>query len=193
MTNTIKIVLAIVVTLVIGFVLGVYGAKNSNLGATAYDALHQVGDIYQGSADTLIFRNGVFQGAPIATTTLLTTSGGITNSGALTQSATSTFTGQVTIGTSGTAISAYKCATATWNPDSIGTSTVSGAATSTDIALAGAVMGDTCTGSLTSATTSAASINCFISGTATATIRLLNLGSTALDLATGTAKACYTH
>lgn len=91
------------------------------------------------------------------------------------------------ISTSGVVLSQVY-ATTSWNPGSVGTTSVNAAATSTDIALPGAVMGDYCFGSLTSATSSAASIHCFITGTATATLRLLNLGSTALDLATGTAK-----
>ena len=81
MTNTYKKIIALVVILVIGFVLGVYGAKNGKLGATAYDALHQVGDIYQGPSDTLIFRNGVFQGAPIATSSNISVTGNLTVTG----------------------------------------------------------------------------------------------------------------
>ncbi len=82
------------------------------------------------------------------------------------------------------------CVSTSWNPPSIGTSTPNASATSTDIAFPGAVMGDKCLGSLTSATSSAASVNCFFTGTATATIRLFNIGTTALDLATGTAQVC---
>ena len=161
------IYLGAIALLAIGFVLGIY-ANNArvNFGSTSYDISHFVGDVYQGLNDVKMFANGVFVGPA--------------NMSSLTIN-------------SGTAITAYKCATATWNPPSVGTSTVNVAATSTDIALTGAVMGDTCTGSLTSATTSAASVNCFITGTATATIRLLNIGASALDLATGTAKVCYTH
>lgn len=90
----------------------------------------------------------------------------------------------------GIGIGGNACATATWNPASAGTSSVNAAIVSTDITLPGAVMGDSCLGSLTSATSSNASISCFITGTATATIRMLNIGTGALDLATGTAKVC---
>ena len=94
----------------------------------------------------------------------------------------------------GTEITGYKCVTATWNPGSLASSSIDGiSATSTDIALTGAVAGDLCDASLTSATSSSALVNCTISGTATGTIQLLNIGSAALDLATGTAKVCYTH
>jgi len=86
------------------------------------------------------------------------------------------------------------CATATFNPGSLSTSTI-GNATTTDIALTGAVMGDTCAASLTSATSSALAVSCGITGTATATIEVENLGTTnaAIDPATGTAKVCLTH
>ncbi len=128
-----------------------------------------------------LFTSGVtIRAALVATSTLDVT--GLT-----------TATGGILIGSGGTAISNYKCATSTWDPGSLGTSTVALAATSTDIAISGAVMGDTCSGSLTSATTSAASVNCSITGTATATIRVINLADAALDLGSGTAKVCYTH
>lgn len=92
----------------------------------------------------------------------------------------------------GAAIAESNCATATWNPGSVSTSTITNA-TSTDIALSGAAMGDYCFGSLTSATSSAVRIGCAISGAATATIAVTNLGTTnaAVDLATGTARVCY--
>lgn len=99
----------------------------------------------------------------------------------------------LTIG-GGTAITAYKCATATFNPGSLATSTITNA-TTTDIALTGAVTGDTCSASLDSATSSAIAVACNITGNATATLRVSNLGTTnaAIDIATGTAKVCYTH
>lgn len=82
------------------------------------------------------------------------------------------------------------CGTKTFNPGSIATSTLA-AATSTDIALAGAALGDVCFGSLTSATTTDAQITCVVTQTATATLSLVNLGAAAVDYATGTAKVCY--
>lgn len=135
-------------------------------GGIGYDAIYQVGDIYQGLSQVLAFRDGV-----------------------MTANVSSS---QVQIG-GGTAITSFSCNTASWNPLSIGTSSVNIAATSTDIALTGAVVGDTCSGSLTSATSSAARIQCTITGNATATLGLLNTGTAALDLATGTAKVCYSH
>ena len=89
----------------------------------------------------------------------------------------------------GTEIDLYKCATATWNPGSIATSTLA-AATSTDIALSGAVLGDLCIGSLNSATTTAAQVTCAVTATGTTTIQLVNLSETAVDYATGTARTC---
>ena len=93
---------------------------------------------------------------------------------------------------SGTTIGEFNCATSTWNPGSIATSTLDGGAvTSTDIALSGSAMGDLCLASLTSATTISADVTCDITGTATSTINLYNIGASALDLATGTARVCY--
>lgn len=108
------------------------------------------------------------------------TTGSVTNSGA------------ATIG-GGTSISKYQCAMATWNPPSLATSTPNGAATSTDIALSGAVLGDLCVASLTTATTSAVSVNCNISATGTSTIRVINTSLGNVDLDSGTAKVCYIH
>lgn len=93
---------------------------------------------------------------------------------------------------SGTTFGELNCATATWNPDPIATSTTDGAASvATDIALSGAAMGDMCWASLTSATSPAADVRCNITGTATSTIILYNIGNTTLDVATGTARVCY--
>ena len=89
----------------------------------------------------------------------------------------------------GTEIDLYNCATATWNPGSIATSTLA-AATSTDIALSGAVLGDVCIASLTSATTTAAQLTCAVTATGTSTIQLVNISETAVDYATGTARTC---
>lgn len=104
------------------------------------------------------------------------------------------FNAGLSIGGQGnTPVAVRNCVTATWNPASTAGTSVSSSDTSVDIPIPGAVMGDTCVGSLTSATTSAAQIECNITGTATATISEVNTSGGALDLATGTAKACYTH
>jgi hypothetical protein len=92
---------------------------------------------------------------------------------------------------SGATLLEHGCNTATWNPPSLGTSSVTLAATSTDIVLTGAALGDICVASLTTATTTAAGINCTITQNATATIRAVNYGTTALDLDSGTARVCY--
>lgn len=98
------------------------------------------------------------------------------------------------ITTSGTLVTGYKCATSTWNPGSLTVATGTSPATTTDIALSGAALGDICTASLSSATTTDASIECNIAQAATATIQLSNIGrNNALDYATGTAKVCFTH
>lgn len=95
-----------------------------------------------------------------------------------------------TLGVAGTDVTLGTCATATWNPGSVATNTLA-AVTSTDIALSGAAVGDVCLAALTSATTTDAQLTCTITGAATGTIQLVNLGTGALDLATGTASVCY--
>lgn len=118
--------------------------------------------------------------------TNLVLSGTMAVTGASTHTGASTFSSLITYGSSSA------CATSSWNPGSIATSTITNS-TSTDIVLSGSVMGDFCVGSLTSATSSAIRVKCDISGAATATISITNLGTTnaAIDLATGTAKVCY--
>lgn len=101
----------------------------------------------------------------------------------LTITGAATLSGEITLG---------NCGTATWNPGSLASSSVDGiSATTTDIAVPGAALGDSCIASLDSATSTSALFSCNISGTATGTITLANTGSAALDLATGTAKICY--
>lgn len=100
--------------------------------------------------------------------------------------------GTLTIGPSGTAITKYLCGTATWDPAAIGTSTT---AVSVDIAVPGATYGDIVLASLgnPAATTTPLlwSVSGSITGTATATVTLYNFSTTtAINLATSTAKAC---
>lgn len=62
MTKTTSVLLAIA-ALVIGLVGGFFLApKATSLGATAYDNLYQVGNIYQGQSGQLIASNGVVVG-----------------------------------------------------------------------------------------------------------------------------------
>jgi hypothetical protein len=95
-------------------------------------------------------------------------------------------------GASYTIRTAHNCATSSWNPGSLSTSTV-GNATTTDIALTGAVVTDKCEAVLSSATSTALNVECNITGTATATLTLYNNGTTnaAIDVATGTAQVCF--
>lgn len=85
------------------------------------------------------------------------------------------------------------CVSATWNPGSLSADGTSTAATSTDIAFTGLVVGDTCNASLSSATTTSARVNCLVATNATATVTLANVSNAALDLATGTAKFCISR
>lgn len=92
----------------------------------------------------------------------------------------------------GSQLGEFTCATSSWNPGSLASSSVDGiSATSTDIALSGAAAGDLCVAGLSSATSTSARLNCNISSANTSTISLFNIGSAALDLATGTARVCY--
>jgi len=165
MINKITLALAALALVVAGVAISRTGIV-ANLGATAYDVLHQAGDIRQGLSDTLIARAGVLVG--------------------------NVNTASLQVGSS-TAMTLYSCTTATWNAPSIGTSSVSTAATSTDSAFSGALTSDRCAVSLDSATSSEARLSCNVSGSGTTTIQLLNTGPTALDLATGTAKVCITR
>jgi len=63
MTKTTAVSLSIV-TLLIGFILGVYGSANTaqNLGGTTYDASRLVGDVYNGMSEVLMMTNGFFVG-----------------------------------------------------------------------------------------------------------------------------------
>ena len=126
------------------------------------------------------------------TTAATWTAANLVSNGTLDVAATATFSGATVLGSSGTAISNYKCATGTWDPGSIGTSTLL-FTTSTDIALTGAVMGDTCKGSFSTTTTNGIKVECGITGTATGTLFLTNWSAAAINLGSGTAKVCYTH
>ena len=134
------------------------------------------------SADTLGASGGItrFPNGGIAARYLkLTTSA---------NTATAGTAGTFSVG-GGTEIDLYRCGTATWNPGSIATSTFA-QATTTDIAITGAALGDVCIASLTSSTSTLAQLTCAITATATSTIQLVNLGEVALDLASGTARVC---
>ena len=107
----------------------------------------------------------------------------LTVTGAAIFSGTVALNGETTLG---------NCGTLTWNPGSIASSSIDGiSATSTDVAVAGAALGDVCIASLDSATSTSAIFSCNISATATGTITMLNTGTAALDVVTGTAKICY--
>lgn len=137
------------------------------------------GNLLSGTGQTHWQTESFMQGLSAGTSRQLT----LSNVGALVTSASVTLNGETTLG---------NCGTATWNPGSLASSSVDGiSATSTDIVVTGAALGDSCIGSLDSATSTSAIFSCNISGAATGTITLLNTGSAALDVVTGTAKVCY--
>ena len=80
MTKTkVLLVLGGLAILIVGIAVG--SQKNSFVGALVGDDLHVVGNIYNGYADTLLFKNGVFQGAPIATSSNISVAGNLTVTG----------------------------------------------------------------------------------------------------------------
>lgn len=96
----------------------------------------------------------------------------------------------LTIGSGGTAISNRICGSNTaYNPASL----ANNATTTQDVTVTGAVAGDTCHASLSSATTSQAFlIGCNVWAAGSTTVTIHNLGGT-IDYATGTLKVCTTH
>lgn len=103
--------------------------------------------------------------------------------------------GGLTIGSGGTEMTKYLCATVSWNPPSVASSgNPLTNATSTSITLTGAVLGDICKATLSSNTSTLAhSLTCNIQIADTAYATYANLSATAIDNVTGTLKACFTH
>lgn len=93
----------------------------------------------------------------------------------------------------GTALTNYKCATASWNPLEAGGLGTSTSTATTTIALTGAALGDVCFGAFSLATSTDVRIGCNVNVAGTTTISVSNLFGTSIDLATGTAKVCYIH
>lgn len=118
--KTIAIAAAGVALLVIGFAIGAFAAADGNLGgSTSYDETHQVGDVRQGLADTLMMQNGELVG-PIDTAhdatfggdLTITTSNAATSTasvGCIQTTATSTATPiRLTIGSTPQATTTFK-------------------------------------------------------------------------------------
>lgn len=110
----------------------------------------------------------------------------IFNDGRLAQTASSSFSGEITLG---------NCGSITWNPGSVassGNSIVGTHSTSTQVSVPGAALGDVCLTSLSSATSSGKyQLGCYLDQAATATVTLVNSNGAAIDFATGTLKVCY--
>lgn len=169
MTKT-KIVLGAVALLVVGFVLGVLGAKQEKVevalgNAVEYGPSYFVGDVYNGQSGTKVLSGGEVVG-PI-----------------------DTGSNTVTIGSSGTAISGYKCATASWNPGAVTpTSTAE-----TSVTVSGAALGDIALASI-SLSQQSLDLTAFATTTDTIYVRLSQPDTdlvTAVDIATTTLEACY--
>lgn len=100
------------------------------------------------------------------------------------------FTTGFKVGVAGDLVRELNCDTASWNPASIATSTLDGGAyATTSVTLTGAAIGDLCLASF-SVTSTAAAFSCDIVEANTAVVKLANVGTVALDMATGTLKTC---
>lgn len=165
--ETLKLIGVGLVCLVVGY--GFASVQPQTLGGTTRSSIATTGNL--AASGTLDVQGNTDLRGTLTVTGATALNGGIT------------LTGETTLG---------NCATASWNPGSLASSSADGInETSTDIAVTGAALGDSCIASLDSATSTSAFFGCNISGTATGTITLLNTGTAALDLATGTAKICY--
>lgn len=96
MTKNIILVLSAIALIGIGLLIGVYGVRSS-FGSTVYDVSNLVGDVYQGMNHTLIFKDGIFQGAPIATTTAISIGSTLDVTGATTLGSTLGVTGATSL------------------------------------------------------------------------------------------------
>ena len=170
-----KLIALIVALPVLGFVLGVIGGNSSvrdAVGGTFYDVQRFIGDVYQGSTEVLMMRDGEFVG-PIDTQNTVTI---------------------------GARLREYeKCTTATWNPPALVNSTFASSIASTSIVWTGSfipdITNDSCSFERLSTATSSVSLiyGCNVSAndstTASSTISLLSGDN--INFGTGTATICY--
>lgn len=100
-------------------------------------------------------------------------------------------TGVLTLGASGTGVTTYRCATSSWNPASVGSSTVA----TTSVPLTGSVLGDVVDNPSLTTSTQGLDLFGYVSSNATATVILSQPGGSAaaIDLATTTLKVCFRH
>lgn len=181
MTKT-KIVLLAIAILVVGFVAGAafasrYLSSEGTVGAIVNDVSYLVGDVYQGSLQTLEFRNGKFVGP--ASSTQPAAFGTLSVDGGNPLLAMTT--GTSTIAT--TTLGAF--------PNTTSTATTS--VTLNQGTASGWVVGDGCLVTLTGVPTSSAfsaygTIGAVATTTATVTISMQNLSTSAVTIASGTFK-----
>lgn len=121
------------------------------------------------------------------------TLGGTTNFDSLSLSEDLTVTDAATVGSltldTGSTINEHNCGTNTaYDPPSLANL----ATTTKDVAVTGAAVGDLCIASLSSATgTEPYVLSCNITGSATATVSILNTSGLTVNNPTGTLRACY--
>lgn len=123
-------------------------------------------------------------------TEIINTNGAFT--GTVSSTASSSF-GAIRV-ESGSLVEEWSCGTVSWNPGSVASSGGAYFSTSTELSITGAASGDPCYVGFSLATgTQEIGFSCYISGATgvTTTVILSNFGGTAVDLATGTARACY--
>ena len=164
MDNIYKVL--IVAALVIS-VIALVSSDTKLGGTTNYDAL-DVTDGYSVDGTTVIDGDG--------------------NVDASITSDTGTFSTSLAVGSNGTTFNQYRCDTATWDPDSVSSST---APATLDISNTGASLGDPVIASFDSATsTSQWMVYGKVTGSGTSTISLEGVSGAAVDLSTSTAKVC---
>lgn len=137
-----------------------------------------------------IFTNGFRVGN--SATQIIDKDGALTIAGTATLTGATTLTGASILGSGGTAISFYKCGTATWNPVSIGSTTT--ALASTSVTVGGAALGDVAIVSISNSTSSELwRITAKVTAASTTQVMLTSLSADALDLTTTTVKVCVFH
>ena len=179
----------IAILVVVGFAFGGSSPSLALGGVTNFDSLKLKSEVAGDNALEVENNSGTDQ-------FVIYGSGGILISGTSTNSGATAQTGALTIGSGGTAISAYKCASVSWDPPAFSSTTVA----STSIVLSGSALGDIHWATFDAATSSVEwYVTANIGPAGSSTIALHANESAAaggafnagLNLTTSTIQACY--
>ena len=163
----IGVAIGVVLALGAGFLVSRMSMGASNLGAVV-----GVGEV---QTNTFWFYNGLYAGA--------TQQFSVSSAGAVTAA------GGVTVGSSGTKVSAFACYTATWNPGTVTSSTYA----STTLSTPGVALGDIEYASIATSTQNLTlEANVLSAGSSTAILSVPSTGVSSA-VATTTVKICYIH